>query len=112
MSHFAKIQNGRVSEVIVAEQNFIDTLDGTWVQCSYNTYRNVHKLGGTPLRGNFPSFTYHYDSENDVFYRPQPYASWTLDTNIWDWVPPTPEPEYQPNGWRWNEATTSWARVT
>ena len=73
MSHFAKIQNGRVSEVIVAEQNFIDTLDGTWVQCSYNTYRNVHKLGGTPLRGNFPSFTYHYDSENDVFYRPQPY---------------------------------------
>ena len=55
MSHFAKVQDSIVTDVIVAEQDFIDTLDGTWIQCSYNTHRNAHKLGGTPLRGNYPS---------------------------------------------------------
>jgi hypothetical protein len=112
MSHFAKVQDGIVTNVIVAEQDFINTLDGTWIQCSYNTHRNTHKLGGTPLRGNYPSITFIYDNENDVFYPPQPYPSWTLDTDIWDWVPPTPEPEYQPNGWSWDEATTSWVKVS
>lgn len=112
MSHFAKVQDGIVTNVIVAEQDFIDTLDGTWIQCSYNTHRNMHKLGGTPLRGNYPSITFIYDNENDVFYPPQPYPSWTLDTSIWDWIAPTPEPEYQPNGWSWDEATTNWVKVS
>ena len=114
MSHFAKVQNGRVSEVIVAEQDFIDTLDGTWVQCSYNTHRNVHKLGGTPLRGNFPSFAYHYDSENDVFYRPRPFPSWVLNTTTWTWEAPIPplqvNVDYNPETEIpvWDEETLSW----
>lgn len=111
MSHFAEIEDGKVVKVIVADQDFIDTLEGTWVQCSYNTIRNTHTLGGTPVRGNFPSSNYVYDSKNDVFYPPQPYPSWTLDTDIWDWEPPTAEPDYEPNGWVWNEATTSWVKV-
>lgn len=111
MSHFAKVEDGKVTQVIVAEQDFINTLDGVWLQCSYNTHRNVHRLGGTPFRGNYPSINFVYDSENGVFYPSQPYPSWTLNTDIWDWEPPTPEPEYQPNGWYWDEASTSWARV-
>ena len=42
MSHFAKIENNIVTNVIVAEQEFIDTQSGTWVQTSYNTIGNVH----------------------------------------------------------------------
>ena len=52
MSHFAKVVDGVVEIVIVAEQDFIDTQEGTWVQTSYNTYGGVHSAGKTPLRKN------------------------------------------------------------
>ena len=59
MGHFAKVIDGIVQEVIVAEQDFIDSgavgNSENWIQTSYNTYGGVHKLGGTPLRKNFPS---------------------------------------------------------
>jgi len=98
MSHFAKIENNIVTTVIVAEQEFIDTQDGTWVQTSYNTYGNVHygrdgnADGGVALRGNYAGIGYTYDATNDVFYPPKPYASWTL-TNKWLWVAPIASPD-------------------
>ena len=99
MSHFAKIENNIVTTVIVAEQEFIDTQDGTWVQTSYNTYGNVHygqdgnADGGVALRGNYAGIGYTYDSTNDVFYVPKPYASWTLNTSTWYWAAPISLPD-------------------
>jgi len=99
MSHFAKIENNIVTTVIVAEQEFIDTQDGTWVQTSYNTYGNVHygqdgnADGGVALRGNYAGIGYTYDSTNDVFYVPKPYASWTLNTSTWLWEAPISLPD-------------------
>lgn len=107
MSHFAKIENGIVAQVIVAEQDFIDTLEGQWIQTSYNTLGNQHKLGGTPLRGNFAGIGFTYDQQNDVFYTPQPYPSWTLNQSTWLWEAPTPMPQ-DGKPYRWDEATLSW----
>jgi hypothetical protein len=114
MSHFAKVLDGRVVNVIVAEpeffETFVDTSPGTWIQTSYNTYGNTHKLGGTPLRGNFASIGYNYDHQNDVFYAPQPYASWTINQTTWLWDAPIPMP--QDDKWyKWDEATVSWIEV-
>ena len=106
MSHFAKIENGLVSQVIVAEQDFIDTQEGTWVQTSYNTRGNQHPEG-RPLRGNYAGIGYIYDQTNDVFYAPQPYASWTLDNATWTLQAPT----QIPNDGRihfWNEDEQQW----
>ena len=50
MAHYAKVTDGIVEQVIVAEQSFINTQEGTWVQTSYNTYGGVHANGETPLR--------------------------------------------------------------
>jgi hypothetical protein len=99
MSHFAKIENNIVTTVIVAEQEFIDTQDGTWVQTSYNTRGNVHygqdrqPDGGVALRGNYAGIGYTYDADNDVFYAPKPHASWTLDETKWQWIPPIAYPD-------------------
>ena len=99
MSNFAKIENNLVTNVIVAGQSFIDTQDGTWVQTSYNTRGNVHygqdgnADGGVALRGNYAGIGYTYDSTNDVFYEPKPYASWTLGKNSWLWNPPITHPD-------------------
>jgi hypothetical protein len=74
MAHFAKIENGIVTQVIVAEQDVINSgLFGaphTWIQTSYNTRDGVHILGGTPLRKNFAGIGYYYDSVADEFLPP------------------------------------------
>ena len=108
MSHFAKIEDGIVTQVIVAEQSFIDTQDGTWVQTSYNTRGNVHygqdgePDGGVALRGNYAGIGYTYDTNNDVFYLPQPYESWTLDETTWQWISPIAYPD-DGNMYSWDE---------
>jgi hypothetical protein len=93
MSHFARISNGFVVQVIVAEQDFIDTLPNSadWVQTSYNTYGGVHKLGGAPLRKNYAGVGYTYDLERDAFIPPQPAPEWTLDEETCLWVNPAEE---------------------
>lgn len=107
MAHFAKIENDTVVEVIVAEQDFIDTLDGEWVQTSYNTKGNQHTLGGVPLRANFAGIGHTYDRENDVFYQPSPYPSWRLDTSTWLWEPPVAHPT-DGLAYIWDEEGQSW----
>ena len=114
MAHFAKVLDGKVVQVIVAEpeffNTFVDTSPGQWIQTSYNTVGNQHKLGGTPLRGNFAGIGYTYDRQNDVFYTPQPYPSWVLNQNTWIWEAPTPCPQ-DGKKYRWDEPTTSWVEV-
>ena len=106
MSHFAQIENGIVTQVIVAEQDFIDTLEGQWVQTSYNTRGNQHPEG-RPLRGNYAGIGYVYDSENDVFYEAQPFPSWTLNQLTWLWEPPVPRPT-DAKSYNWDEETKAW----
>ena len=109
MSHYAQVKNGIVENVIVAEQDFIDTLSDSsdWIQTSYNTHGGQHALGGTPLRGNYAGVGYTYDSVNDVFYSSKPFDSWMLNTNTWLWESPVPYPE-DGNSYQWDEATTNW----
>ena len=114
MSHFAKVNaQGVVEQVIVAEQDFIDTLpDATsWVQTSYNTRGGVHLLGGTPLRKNFAHPGCLYNMQLDAFIPPKPFASWTLNTETCLWESPTPLPE-DGKAYVWDEPTTSWIEVT
>lgn len=111
MSHFAKVENGVVVQVIVVEQDVLDTgLFGdpaAWVQTSYNTYGGVHILGGTPMRKNYAGIGSIYDAELDAFYSPQPYASWTLNTDSCRWEAPVSMPS-DDNMYIWNEETLEW----
>jgi len=98
MGHFAKVVDGKVAQVIVAEPEFFDTFvdssPGEWIQTSYNTYGNQHTQGGTPLRGNYAGIGFTYDKENDVFYAPKPTENATLNTETWLWeVPVVEEPQ-------------------
>jgi len=121
MAHFAKVLNGIVQQVIVADVEFfnlfIDSSPGAWIQTSYNTKGNVHygpdgePDGGVALRGNYAGVGYTYDSVNDVFYPPKPYPSWTLSSTTWLWEAPVPYPSDGKN-YIWDEATLSWVEVT
>ena len=105
MSHYAKLGVGNVVEqVIVAEQDFIDTQEGVWVQTSYNTKANVHKLGGTPFRKNFAGIGYRYDETLDGFIPPQPHGSWSLNETTCLWEAPLDYPTDENNTYRWDES--------
>lgn len=115
MGHFAKVTDGKVTQVIVAEPEFfttfVDTSPGEWIQTSYNTQGGVHKLGGTPLRKNYAGIGFTYDRTRDAFIPPQPFASWTLNETTCLWDAPTPYPT-DGKHYFWNEATTSWEQVS
>ena len=109
MSHFAKVTDGKVTQVIVAEKEFFDTFvdssPGAWIQTSYNTFGGVHLTGGTPLRKNFAGIGFTYDSEKDAFIAPKPFPSWILNEETCLWESPVVKPE---GAKIWNEETQSW----
>jgi len=109
MSHFAKVVDGKVMQVIVAEQEIIDTFSDKelWIQTSYGTIGNKHRDGKTPLRANYASPGSIYDKVNDVFYAPQPYPSWILNITTYIWEPPVPLPKDN-KPWIWNESSLKW----
>ena len=112
MSHFAKVETGVVTQVIVAEQDVIDSgLFGTgWVQTSYNTHGGQHPEG-LPLRKNYAGVGYSYDAARDAFIPPTPYASWVMDEATCLWNAPTAMPD-DGKTYQWDEDTTSWVEVT
>jgi hypothetical protein len=117
MSHFAKIVDGKVVQVIVAEAdfftNFVDSSPGAWIQTSYNTRGGKHygadgkEDSGLALRGNYAGLGYTYDAKNDVFYASQPFPSWVLNESTWTWEAPTPMPT-DGKVYSWDEATKTW----
>lgn len=114
MSHFAKVIDGIVTEVLVIEQDVIDTgLFGDpalWVQTSYNTCGGQHPEG-RPLRKNYAGIGYSYDAVRDAFIAPAPFPSWTLNEDTCLWDAPTPKPD-DGKPYRWNEATLAWVEIT
>jgi hypothetical protein len=108
MSHFAKVENGIVTQVITAEQDVIDSgMFGTgWVQTSYNTHGGQHPEG-RPLRKNYAGIGYTYDVDRDAFIPPKPFASWTLDENTCHWVSPVAHPN-DDQRYKWNEQAQNW----
>ena len=122
MAHYAKVINGVVEKVIVAETGFfttfVDDTPGEWIQTSYNTRGGKHynpntgnEDSETPLRKNFAGIGWTYDSEKDAFYEPQPYASWTLNATTCIWEAPVAYPSDGKN-YSWDEPSTSWKEVT
>jgi len=124
MSHFAKVNNGIVERVIVAEpeffETFVDSTPGTWIQTSYNTRGGVHYTrSGKPsanqskaLRKNYAGLGYTYDKVRDAFIPPQPHASWTLDEDTCLWEPPVEYPKDTGGIYKWNEETKNWVEIT
>jgi hypothetical protein len=112
MSHFARVNaQGIVEQVIVAEQDFIDTLPDrtSWVQTSYNTRGGQHPEG-RPLRKNYAGIGYTYDYVRDAFMPPKPYASWVLNESTCLWDAPTPYPT-DGKTYNWDENTQQWVET-
>lgn len=108
MAHFAKVENGIVTQVIVAEQDVIDSglFGAAWVQTSYNTHGGLHPEG-RPLRKNFAGIGFTYDTERDAFIPPQTFPSWTLNEETCLWDAPVAYPT-DGNLYIWNEEILAW----
>lgn len=111
MSHFAKVFQNTVLEVIVAEQDFIDSLPAEpgirWIQTSYNTQFGQHTLGGTPLRKNFAAPGYIYSDIRDAFIPPKPFDAFVLNEETCVWEAPFPAPQ-DGKVYFWDGSTNNW----
>ena len=134
MAHFAKLGvNGKVIAVHGLDNDQMLNADGQedetvgqqrlqqihgwpaemWIQTSYNTRRGkYYNQDGSEgdaskaLRGNYAGIGMTYDEDNNIFLPKQPYASWTKDTSIADWVSPITYPSVKDDGadpvvWYW-----------
>jgi hypothetical protein len=131
MSYFANVASftngkGIVSNVIVADQTIVDSGEfgdpSLWWQTSYNTHGNIHygpdgqPDGGVALRANYAGIGYTLDitvvqdGVTGVFYAPQPYPSWVLNTQTYLWEAPISYPSTG-GPYMWNEPTQSWIEV-
>ena len=123
MAHYAKVVNGIVEKVIVAEAEFFDTFvddtPGKWIQTSYNTRGGIHyePNSDTPssdqskaLRKNFAGTNWIYDEDKDMFSPPQPYPSWIIDDSTGFWKAPIAQPD-DVNKYEWNESLKSWIQI-
>ena len=142
MAHFAKLgANSKVITVLTLDNKDMLNADGVedelvgqqyielhnnwpaqmWIQTSYNTVSNTHRLGGTPFRGNYAGIGYEWDEDNQIFWPKKPHASWVKNTTDARWQSPigdapalTAEQEAQneadTHAWVyiWNEANQSW----
>lgn len=133
MGSYAKVENGLVTQVIKADQDFIDSgvVGHGWIQTSYNTRGGVYYIPDTnppqpdpdqskALRANYAGIGYTYDEVNDVFYAPRPLDmygnpcnSWTVGPTTWEWQPPNPPGPAPDDGnfYGWDEATQSWVLI-
>ena len=142
MAHFAKLgANGKVIQVLTLDNENMLNADGVedeavgqaylerhnnwaaqmWIQTSYNTSGNQHKLGGTPFRGNYAGIGYTWDEDNEMFFPKKPYPSWIKHVATASWKSPigdapdlTAEQTSQNEagthrwGYNWNEDNQSW----
>jgi hypothetical protein len=133
MAHFAKIgMNGKGNGDMLNASGVEDESVGQqylerhnnwpapmWIQTSYNTQNGTHKLGGTPLRGNYAGIGYTWDEDNNIFYGKKPYASWVLDVPTASWKSPigdapddlTDEEKAARTHYVWNEVGQSWDKT-
>ena len=118
MGHFAKVVNGQVTQVIVAEPSFFETFvdqtgPGEWIQTSYNTAGGIHygpdghPDDGIALRKNYAGIGYTYDRIRDAFIPPKVWTSWILNDDTCQWDPPIPYPNDR-HLYVWNEETQQW----
>ena len=106
MSHWAKLDNNIVVEVLVGPnygdegEAFFNALGGTWVKTSYNG--NIRK--------NYAGIGFNYDAARDAFIAPKPYNSWLLDEDTCQWKAPI---EYPTDDlmYEWDEELTDWKPI-
>ena len=126
MGHYAKVVDGKVTKVIVAQatffDNFVDSSPGKWIKTSYNTRGGIHYQPNThipsedqskALRGNYAGIGYIYNTALDAFIPPRPFDSWDLNTGSYSWEAPVPHPTGDATGsytgsYSWDESITNW----
>lgn len=110
MAHYAFLdENNIVTEVIVGIDE-TELIEGLSPEQWYGNFRNQTCLR-TSYNGNirkqYAGIGWSYDSDADVFVQPQPFPSWSLDSNH-DWQPPTPKPD---GNFYWDESSLSWLPI-
>jgi hypothetical protein len=109
MAHFAKVENGVVTNVVVVDehedngQEFLNSigLDGTWIQTSYNGN----------IRGKYAGIGDVYNKTKDRFEPTKPFSSWVWNEVTYSYEAPVAYPT-DGESYTWDEDTQTWVAQT
>ena len=110
MAHYAFLDENNVVIEVIVGRNETEVVDGIsdW-EAHYGAFRGktcVRTSYNGNIRKQYAGIGFSYDADADVFIVPQPFASWSLDSN-YDWQAPTPKPSTE-GMWVWNEELLKW----
>ena len=111
MAHYAFLDENNIVTEVITGKDETELIDGVTPEEWYANFRGqtcIRTSYNNNIRKQYACIGFTYDADADVFILPQPFASWTLDSNH-DWQPPTPKPD---GDFVWNETTTTWIEVT
>lgn len=111
MAHYAFLDENNVVTEVITGRNEDEVVNGVsdWEEhyAKFRGQRCVRTSYNNNIRKQYAGINYTYDETADVFVEPQPYPSWSLDSNH-DWQAPTPKPE---GNYRWDESTLAWVEL-
>ena len=110
MAHYAFLNSNNVVTEVIVGIDETELIEGLTPEVWYGNFRGqpcVRTSYNGNIRKQYAGIGYTYDADADVFVAPQPYPSWTLDSNH-EWQPPTPKPD---GDYYWNEAELEWVAI-
>lgn len=110
MAHYAYLDDNNIVVAVTVGKDETELIDGLETETYYaqgTPYTVKRTSYNGKIRKQYAGIGYFYDEANDVFIAPQPFPSWSLDSNF-DWQPPKPKPEGK---WNWDEDTQEWISV-
>ena len=112
MAHYAFLDNNNVVTEVITGIHETETIEGLSTETWYGNFRG-QVCKRTSYNGNirkqYCGIGYSYNAEADVFVAPQPFASWSLDSN-YDWQPPILYPAGD-KIYYWSEDELNWIEV-
>lgn len=113
MAHYAFIDENNIVTEVITGRDEDEVVDGVsdW-ETYYGEFRGqrcVRTSYNSNIRKQYAGVGYSYEELADVFICPNPFPSWTLNSDH-NWEAPTPRPE-DGNMYIWDEENLAWKIV-
>jgi hypothetical protein len=114
MAHYAFLDENNIVTEVITGVDETETIEGLDTETWYENFRGQickrTSYNGN-IRKNYAGIGYLYDVVKDAFIAPQPYASWILKEETYQWQPPIPYPNDNLM-YEWDEKIVNWKQIT
>jgi hypothetical protein len=112
MAHYAFLDENNIVTEVITGKDETELIDGLTPEVWYGNFRGqtcVRTSYNHKIRKQYAGIGYTYNETADVFVSPQPFESWSLDSN-YDWQAPIERPA-DGKDYLWDETNQVWVEL-